>query len=309
MCQLAGESSELAHDLTALRYAVSAADMRSFSQAAGYFRIKQATLSRRISLLEARIGLVLFERSTRGAVPTEVGQSFIENARAILTDLDGLVENSRAIGAGRAGTLGIGFSTSLASGSLRAVIMDFAAHFPDVRVIGFESDRRQLSQALHARVIDFAVISGEISVHGLQRRSLWSERVMVALEQAHRLVEKERIYWPDLRKERFIVTRQDPGADLADLVFARLSEPGSRPDVAIQQVSRDNVINMVSIGGFLTLTTESALGRTMPGVVLREVHESSGQTHHIDYAGYWRSDNSNPILARLLKRIAERYPG
>lgn len=271
--------------------------------------VKQSTLSRRISLLESRIGMTLFERSTRGAVPTEAGRSFMELARGILADLDGLIANSRDIGAGRVGTLGLGFSTSLASGNMRAIIVDFLEHHEDVRIVGMENDRCRLSQALHARAIDFAVVSGEIPVQGLQRRPLWSERVMVVLPEVHALSAKERIYWTDLRMERFILPRQDPGLDLADLLTARLGEPGRRPDVVTHDVTRDNVINMVSLGRFLTLTTETALGRTLRGLVMREVFEASGQTHHIDYAGYWRSDNSNPTLARLLKRIAERYPG
>lgn len=297
------------HDITALRYAVLAADNRSFARAATTMGVKQSTLSRRISLLESRIGMTLFERSTRGAVPTEAGRSFMELARGILADLDGLIANSRDIGAGRVGTLGLGFSTSLASGNMRAIIVDFVEHHNDVRIVGMENDRCRLSQALHARAIDFAVVSGEIPAQGLQRRPLWSERVMVVLPEVHALSAKERIYWTDLRMERFILPRQDPGLDLADLLMARLGEPGRRPDVVTHDVTRDNVINMVSLGRFLTLTTETALGRTLPGLVLREVFEASGQTHHIDYAGYWRSDNSNPTLARLLKRIAERYPG
>jgi DNA-binding transcriptional LysR family regulator len=299
----------LPHDITALIYAVLAAETHSFARAATAMGVKQATLSRRIATLEKRIGITLFTRSTRGAVPTEAGTNFVDIARGILADLDGLVANSRAIGAGRVGTLGLGFSTSLASGNVRGLIVEFLDHHPEVRIVGLENDRCRLSQALHAKAIDFAIISGEIPIHGLQRRPLWSERVMVVLPESHALVGKERIYWPDLRRERFILARQDPGADLADLLAARLGEPGYKPDIAIHDVARDNVVNMVSIGRFLSLTTETALGRTLPGVVLREVHETSGQTHHIDYAGYWRTDNVNPTLRQMLKLIAERYPG
>lgn len=297
------------HDITALIYAVLAAETHSFARAATAVGVKQATLSRRIATLEKRIGISLFTRSTRGAVPTEAGTNFVDIARGILADLDGLVANSRAIGAGRVGTLGLGFSTSLASGNVRGLIVEFLDHHPEVRIVGLENDRCRLSQALHAKAIDFAIISGEIPIHGLQRRPLWSERVMVVLPENHALVGKERIYWPDLRRERFILARQDPGADLADLLAARLGEPGYKPDIAIHDVTRDNVVNMVSIGRFLSLTTETALGRTLPSVVLREVHETSGQTHHVDYAGYWRTDNINPTLRQMLKLIAERYPG
>jgi len=285
-----------------------AANTLSFARAAAQARVKQATLSKRVAALEARLGLKLFERSTRGAVPTEVGLGFIDIARRILDDLDALHAKGRALGTGEAGTLGLGFSTSLAAGNMRALIVDFVARFPELRLVNIEGDRCRLTQALHARSIDFAVISGDLLEIGLQRRAMWSERVMVALHDDHALAQKERIHWPDLRAERFILPRQDPGADLADLVRARLSEPGWKPDVETQEVSRDNVANIVPIGRYVTLTTDTALGRMLPGVVLREVREMSGHLSHIAYAGYWRSDNPNPALGRLLRFVNDRYP-
>jgi len=62
------------------------------------------------------------------------------------------------------------------------------------------------------------------------------------------------------------------------------------------------------VGGFVSMTTDTALGRSMPGVVLLEIHELGGTAIHIDYWGSWRSGNSSPALARLLKLIDIRYP-
>ena len=172
-------------DIIALRYAVLTADTLSFARAAAQERIKQATLSKRIASLEARLGLKLFERSTRGAVPTEAGAGFLDVARRILFDLEALHANGRAIGAGHSGTLGIGFSTSLAVGNMRALIVDFVHHFPELRLLNIEGDRCRLAQALHARSIDFAVISGDVPEIGLKRRAMWSERIMVMFHDEH----------------------------------------------------------------------------------------------------------------------------
>ncbi|OYY72061.1 LysR family transcriptional regulator [Sphingomonas sp. 28-63-12] len=295
-------------DIVALRFAVLAADTLSFARAAAQLRVKQNTLSRRIALLEARLGLKLFERSTKGAVPTEAGLTFIDAARHILTDLEALNSSGLSLGAGQVGKLRLGFSTSLAAGNMRSLIVDFVGRYPELRLVNVEGDRTRLTQALHARTVDFAVISGNLPEIEFQRRAMWSERVMVAFHEQHPLAKKERIHWPDLRAERFILPRQDPGTDLADLVKARLGEPGWKPDVETQEVSRENVANIVPIGRYSTLTTDTALGRILPGLVLREIHEIAGQICHIVYAGYWRADNSSPALARLLKLVDERYP-
>jgi len=50
-----------------LRYVVAAADHASFRRAAAALNITQPTLSKRIRELEAKLGVLMFERSTGGA--------------------------------------------------------------------------------------------------------------------------------------------------------------------------------------------------------------------------------------------------
>lgn len=293
--------------IKAVQYAVLTAETLSFARAAMQAGVKQATLSRRITGLEDRIGFKLFSRSTRGAVPTDLGVSWLSEAKQTLANLDVLYASGSAIGAGQAGKIGIGFSTSLAAGQLRALITDFVQRFPALRIAGLEADRDKLCQALKFRSVDIAILAGGVTETNFERRPLWSERIVVVLSAKHHLAEKERVYWSDLRSERFVLAQQDPGVDLANLLKSRLCEPGFQPDVELQEVSRDNVVNMVPIGGFISLTTDTALGRT-PGIVLKEVYDVAGGVARIDYAGYWRDDNQNPVLSRLLKLLGDRYP-
>jgi DNA-binding transcriptional LysR family regulator len=295
-------------DITALRYALLTADTRSFARAAAQAGVKQATLSRRIAGLEDRIGFKLFDRSTRGAYPTSIGLQWLNDGRRLLTDLNRLHSDGRAIGAGQSGAIKIGFSTSLAAGNLRALISDFVKRFPELRIEGVEGDRLRLTQALHARSVDFAVLAGDLVDSELASRPLWSERIMVALGDDHSLLDRERIYWTDMRRERFVLPQQDPGADLADVARARLGEPGRRPLVEVHEISRDNVLSMIPIGRFVSLTTDAVLGRTLTGVTLRQVFDASNSVSHVDYLGYWRRENQNPSLAQLLQMIDSRYP-
>ena len=107
-----------------LSFALLISDLGSIARAANILGMKQATLSRKLTALESRVGVRLFDRSTRGAVPTVSGAGFLNQARRIVADLDTLLTSSRAAASGEEGKLGIGFSTSLAAGGMRALILE-----------------------------------------------------------------------------------------------------------------------------------------------------------------------------------------
>src|SRR5258707_14044592 len=107
-----------------LSFALLISDLGSIARAANLLGMKQATLIRKLTALESRVGVRLFDRSTRGAVPTVSGAGFLNQARRIVADLDTLLTSSRAAASGEEGKLGIGFSTSLAAGGMRALILE-----------------------------------------------------------------------------------------------------------------------------------------------------------------------------------------
>jgi DNA-binding transcriptional LysR family regulator len=145
-----------------LSFALLISDLGSIARAANILGMKQATLSRKLTALESRVGVRLFDRSTRGAVPTVSGAGFLNQARRIVAGLDTLLTSSRAAASDEEGKLGIGFSTSLAAGGMRALILELIQTLPGVQLSGFERGRRRLSQALNAGTIDFAVLSGDL---------------------------------------------------------------------------------------------------------------------------------------------------
>ena len=283
------------------------AEMMSFTRAAHKLGIKQSTLSKRVLDLERRLGITLFERSTRGAIPTKAAAEFLATARRIVGEIDGLQSTARAVQCGDAGKLAIGFATSLSTGNLRRVIGDFLERIPEVEFTAVEAGSAHLRQGLERQEIDVVIVAANIGGDGITRRPLWGERIMVALPNEHRLANNDRIYWTDLRDEVFVLPRRFPGPDMADLLIARLAEPGRRPHIIEQDVSMENILSMASLGKFVTLTSETALGISRPGVILQDIHDLTGQTR-VDVAAYWREDNDNPALRRFFELIQELYP-
>ncbi|HUB25001.1 MAG TPA: LysR family transcriptional regulator, partial [Tepidisphaeraceae bacterium] len=60
-------------DLTQLQYLVAIADDGAFSRAANRLGVTQPSLSQQIKRLEEELGTPLFDRLSRGVVPTQMG--------------------------------------------------------------------------------------------------------------------------------------------------------------------------------------------------------------------------------------------
>lgn len=65
-----------------LRYALEVNRTRSITRAAQNLYMGQPNLSRAIRDLEKDLGIVIFERTTKGVTPTEKGRIFLERPPA-----------------------------------------------------------------------------------------------------------------------------------------------------------------------------------------------------------------------------------
>jgi DNA-binding transcriptional LysR family regulator len=290
-----------------LRYAVSAAEHGSFRRAAEALLLRQSTLSRCIRQLEESIGMIVFERSSGGVRTTPAGRDFLRTAGSILEQVEALLLTARSTGRGEAGRLAVGFYTSLSAGNLRASLLDVGQRFPQIEIEMLESSRARLVTALRNAVVDIVIVPGAASLPETNTMSLWSERIMVAVPESHTLAAKEAVYWIDLRDERLLLSRRDPGPELQDLLVAKLASPGDRPKIVRHDVSRGSLISLVGAGFGVTLLTEASLGANLVGVVYREVRDGA-EPARLGYSAHWRADNENPALASFLKVLGERYP-
>ena len=239
-----------------LRYVVAAADHSSFRRAANALNITQPTLSKRIREVEDRLGVTLFERSTGGAELTPIGEEFVVSARRVLAELEVMQIRAKAGKRGDAGRLEIGFYTSLSTGSLRDIVLTFVKQHPDVEVNLIQGARAALIPLLDRGAIDIVVVLGEHVHTDYAHMSLWPERIMVAFPKGHPLAAREFVYWTDIKNERFLISRRDPGPEIQDMLLNKLTSPGDRPLIKPINANREDVLSMVDGNRGITLTCE-----------------------------------------------------
>ncbi|WP_065753197.1 LysR family transcriptional regulator [Bradyrhizobium paxllaeri] len=120
--------------LEGMSIVLAVAEAGSLSAAARRQKLPLATVSRKVSELEAHLRTKLFNRSSRALVPTDAGLSYIAAAKRILADI---AEAERAASGEYTtprGDLSVSTLVALGRLCLQPILAEFLATFPEVDV-------------------------------------------------------------------------------------------------------------------------------------------------------------------------------
>ena len=150
--------------LEAMSIVLAVAEDGSLSAAARLRRTPLATVSRKVSELEAHLQTKLFSRSSRALVPTDAGRSYIAAAKRILADL----AEAERVASGEyttpRGELSVSAPVTLGRLYLQPVVTEFLAAFPEVDV---ELGLQDRTVNLLEEHVDVALRLGPLADSGL----------------------------------------------------------------------------------------------------------------------------------------------
>lgn len=121
-------------DLNDLAYFAEVVDHGGFAAAGRALGVPKSRLSRRIAELEARLGVRLLQRTTRRLSLTEAGERYHRHCVAMREAADAAADAIAQVQAEPRGTIRVACPVSLAQGSLGALVPDFLARHPLVRI-------------------------------------------------------------------------------------------------------------------------------------------------------------------------------
>jgi LysR family nitrogen assimilation transcriptional regulator len=121
-------------ELDHLRTFVAVAEQGTVSKAAQRLRVAQPALSRRISALEASLGLALFDRVRRRLVLTGPGEQLLADCRSILGAVESLGERARLLRREDAGVLKVGATPQMIDGVFATFLHRYAKLYPAVQI-------------------------------------------------------------------------------------------------------------------------------------------------------------------------------
>ncbi|TDC58462.1 LysR family transcriptional regulator [Actinomadura sp. KC345] len=121
-------------DLRTLRYFVAVVDEGGMTQAARALFVSQPSLSLAMRQLEDELGVRLFDRSGRRAVPTADGARLVSLARQVIAEADGARERVRQVSDLEVGRLVVATSTTLAVHPLTPLVAALRGRHPGLEV-------------------------------------------------------------------------------------------------------------------------------------------------------------------------------
>lgn len=158
-------------DLNDLCYFVQVVDHGGFAAAGRASGVPKSKLSRRIALLEERLGVRLIQRSSRRFSVTEIGRAYYERCVAMLVEAEAAEEVIARVRAEPRGIIRISCPPALLSFQFGALIARFLAANPAVEV-HLESTSRTVDVIAEGVDIAIRVRFPPLEASGLMMRTL-----------------------------------------------------------------------------------------------------------------------------------------
>lgn len=144
-------------DLRRIETFMAVAELGSFSAASARLHRSQAAVSTHVQLLEAELGVRLFERTTRRVALTPEGRLLLARCRTVVAELDDVSRELGEHSALQRGHVSIGTVPSISSHRLPTALATFKQRHPGITLELHEGSVSRIHTDLRERRTDFAV--------------------------------------------------------------------------------------------------------------------------------------------------------
>lgn len=296
-------------DLRQLRYFLAVSEELNFGRAALRLHISQPPLSRQIRQLEDQLGVALFLRSKSGVALTEAGAAFLPEVRRTLLQAEKAVAVARATRGADGGQFVVGYTTVFDRSAIPDVVDRLRQRFPNWRIVTRGKHSISLVRDIKKGAMDAAFIGLHIETQGLTVETILEEPLVVALPAKHRLAQKRRLDFDDLRGQPmfWFERRLNPG--FYDHCQAFFEQIDFKPNVIPEPPDHHILLGLIAQGQGIALIPASLRKVKYQGVVFREMKEEREKLQMGIAVAYSERNQSRVLHAFLdLVRQSENAP-
>jgi DNA-binding transcriptional LysR family regulator len=290
-------------DTRLLRAFVTAAEELNFTRAAARLFVAQQALSSQIQQLEARVGVKLFERTTRRVALSEAGERLLPHARAILGALDAATDELDAVRRAERVTLRVGMSGTAMVPLVGETMRRFAEQHPEVELVLSNAGLHQPAAGLKEGTVDVAFVRPPFLDDGISMVTVLTEDRYIAVHGDHPLAARAHVQPEDVVNEPWIWVE---GADPRARAFWSLEEfRGDKPLRAGTRItSVEEAFGAVAAGVAITCQGESAVSAVGAGFPqLRFLPLRGAPPAQIAVA--WRTAGDSELVRAMVRTAME----
>ncbi|MEU8779347.1 LysR family transcriptional regulator [Streptomyces sp. NPDC048606] len=295
-------------DLEAVRTFVAVADAGQFREAAVELAVTQQAVSKRVAALERHLGVRLFTRTPRGAVPTIDGQAFLPHARELLRVAE------RATASVRAGRRPLRVDIIASRGAAAGLMRAFHRTHPDVELdVLMLLDIETAVDAIRSGEIDasFRAVTapGRPLPEDVRAVRVLDEPLQLLTGPAHALAGARSVSPAGLVGHRIWMPGIVPGSEWAAYYDDLVAEFGLTIEATGPNFGSDALLDTIADTPALATFMGAHTRLVWPADHgLRRI-PVTGPTPVYPHSLLWHRDNPHPALAALRAHLAAAAAG
>ncbi|MBI1619878.1 LysR family transcriptional regulator [Aquamicrobium zhengzhouense] len=218
-------------DIRSATILIECARHGSLGRAAVALNMTQPALTRTLKVLEAGFGVSLFDRTTRGVVPTVYGEALLPYARLVVSEVANAKDLILQMQGASRGVVRVGGVASVVPSFIVSAIAKMRQSHPEVRFQIVEEMEDLLLEELKSGVIDIAVspdpyVDDEIT---LATPDILRDVVHVYARPSHPLASREHVSLEEVGNADWILPPM--GTPIAKEWYQRFHDKGIEPRI------------------------------------------------------------------------------
>jgi DNA-binding transcriptional LysR family regulator len=240
------------------------AKLLSFTKAAEVLHMTQPAVTFQIRQLEDQFDTRLFDRTHNRVSLTEAGRIVYEYSERIFEQYNEMENAIREMTDDISGSLTIGASTTISEYMLPALLGEFNAHNPEVRLRLRVSNTEGIVSMVENNVIDLGVVEGTVNNKNLIVEVCRKDELVVIVPPNHPLAKNSSVKLADVMNNRFICREEGSGTRevIMDYLFSLgLEKPGM--NACVELGSPEAVKGAVEAGMGVSIVSSASIAKEL----------------------------------------------
>lgn len=287
-------------NLEQLKIFISVVEHGSFTKAAEAMYISHSTTSRNVAALEESLEVQLLVRDSRRVKTTPAGEILYKEGQLLLQAAAELEDSVKSAGRGFSGKLSI-VSVNIFSPELQMGYKEFCSRCPDIVLAMYHREMSEIAAQVLSEEADLGVSFSYALPEFMEDfhcRSIAAEKFCIVAPLEHPLAQKSSVSLSELRGCAYVSVGEQRSGFTKKLEEAILQ--GRTKSEILSVPTLESLFLQVRSGNGISLVPHPMAREYGASCAILELEDLNSS---FDIVMFWRKDNENPALPRLLELI------